>query len=49
MTIRDVMNTFIDPNDIICRSHEFEASVDAGIVERVPETDEDWDLLRKAL
>jgi hypothetical protein len=49
MTIRDVMNTFIDPNaDIIWEAVSFEASVDAGIVERVPETDEDWDLLRKS-
>ncbi len=46
---RDVMNTFIDPNaDIIWEAVSFEASVDAGIVERVPETDEDWDLLRNS-
>lgn len=49
MTIREVMNTFIDPNaDIIWEAVSYEASLDAGIIERVPETDEDWDLLRKS-
>lgn len=49
MTIRDVMNTFIDPNaDIIWEAVSFDASLDGGMVERVPETDEDWELLRKS-
>ncbi len=49
MTIRDVMNTFIDPNaDIIWEAVSFEASLDGGIIEKVPEADEDWELLRKS-
>ena len=49
MTIREVMNTFIDPNaDIIWEAVSFETSLEGGIIERVPETDEDWDLLRKS-
>ncbi len=49
MTIRDVMNTFIDPNaDTIWEAMSYEASLDEGIIERVPETDEDWNLLRKS-
>lgn len=49
MTIRDVMNTFIDPNaDIIWEAVSYDASIDGGIIERMPETDEDWRLLRNS-
>lgn len=49
MTIRDVMNTFIDPNaDILWEAVSYDASLDGGIVEQKPESDEDWALLRKS-
>ncbi len=49
MTIRDVMNTFIDPNaDIFWEAVSYDASLDGGIVELRPETDEDWAVLRKS-
>jgi len=49
MTIRDVMNTFIDPNaDIIWEAVSYDASIDGGIIERMPETDEDWRLCATA-
>ncbi len=49
MTIRDVMNTFIDPNaDILWEAVSYDASLDGGIVELRPETDEDWAVLRKS-
>ncbi|PCJ43597.1 MAG: hypothetical protein COA71_01630 [SAR86 cluster bacterium] len=49
MTIRDVMNTFIDPNaDILWEAVSYENSLEGGVVERIPETDEDWALLRRS-
>lgn len=48
LTIRDVMNTLIDPNaDVIWEAVGFEASLENGIVESKPESDEEWDALRK--
>lgn len=48
LTIRDVMNTLIDPNaDVIWEAVGFEASLENGIVESKPETAEEWDALRK--
>tara|TARA_R110000772_G_scaffold218056_3_gene328687 strand:+ start:319 stop:903 length:585 start_codon:yes stop_codon:yes gene_type:complete len=48
LTIRDVMNTLIDPNaDVIWEAVGFEASLENGIVESKPETDAEWDALSK--
>ena len=42
------MNTLIDPNaDVIWEAVGFEASLENGIVESKPESDEEWDALRK--
>ncbi len=47
ITIRDVMNTFIDPSaDAIWQSVRFEMD-ETGSHEEVPETDEEWETLRK--
>jgi hypothetical protein len=47
ITIRDVMNTFIDPSaDAIWQSVRFEMD-ETGSHEVVPATDEEWEVLRK--
>ena len=49
MTIRDVMNTFIDPNaDVLWEAVSYDISLEGGIIELRPETDEDWSELRKS-
>jgi hypothetical protein len=47
VTIRDIMNTFIDPSaDAIWQSVRFEMD-ETGSHEEVPDTDEEWEALRK--
>lgn len=47
ITIRDIMNTFIDPSaDAIWQSVRFDID-ETGAHEEVPDTDEDWEALRK--
>ncbi len=51
LTIRDVMNTLIDPNaDIVWEAVGYEATFVDGetiIVDSSPQSDEDWEMLRR--